>query len=69
MGTPVLQMTRDEIAYALESSSRDRLGMSAPETIRAYWDRRLADPAEIADLLALVRLLRDDDPLIAAARA
>jgi hypothetical protein len=67
MGTPALELTRDEIVGHIGAEARRRLGMSAEELLRAYWGGQLADPGQVADLLALACLLAADDPLIAGA--
>lgn len=63
MGTPVLELTRDEIVSTISEGARLRLGMSAEQLLAAYRAGRLEDPGKVADLLALARLLRDNDPL------
>lgn len=66
MGTPVLQLSREEIVAQISAGAQQRLGISAEELLRGYSAGRLADPGRVADLLALARLLPDDDPLIVA---
>jgi hypothetical protein len=66
MGTPVLELSRDEIVAQISTGAQRRLGISAEELLRAYAQRRLENPGRVADLLALARLLPDNDPLIVA---
>ena len=58
-------LSRDEIVAQLEEGAKARRGMSARELVLAYRKRRLEDPGEVADLLALASLLPDEDPLFA----
>jgi hypothetical protein len=44
-----------------------RLGTSGVALLRAWREERLADPGDVADLLALAALLADDDPALAGA--
>ncbi len=67
--TPVLELTRDEIVSRLDRGAQRRLHCSAQEFVRAYRAGNLADPGAFADLLALVYLLPDSDPLFDGARA
>jgi hypothetical protein len=69
MGTPVLELTRDEIVSKISDGARLRLGMTAEHLLRDYYAGRLEDPGTVADLLALARLLRENDPLLIAASA
>jgi hypothetical protein len=69
MGTPVLELARDEIVSRISDGARLRLGMSAEQMLSAYRVGQLEDPGRVADLLALARLLRDDDPLLIGAAA
>jgi hypothetical protein len=41
--------------------------MSAHDLLQLYRAGRLEDPCDVIDLLALADLLREDDPLFAAA--
>jgi hypothetical protein len=66
MGTPVLELTRNEIVTQISEGARLRLGMTAEAMLRAYAAGQLEDPGRVADLLALARLLPDDDDLLIA---
>ena len=59
-----VELTRDEIVRLLEDGAQRRRGMTATELICAYRERRLDDAGEVADLLALSYLLKDEDPLL-----
>jgi hypothetical protein len=50
----------------LEEGARSRAGLSAKEMVKRYLAGRLDDPGRVADLLALARLLPEDDPLFVA---
>ena len=63
MGTPVLELSRDEIVARIEDGARSRTGLSAGEMVRRYLAAQLDDPGQVADLLALARLLPENDPL------
>jgi len=65
--TPIIQLTRDEIAQRIEQEAQRRLHMTAQDLVRAYREGRLADPGAVSDLLILASLLRDDDPLFVPA--
>ena len=67
MGTPVLVLNRDEILARLEDGARGRAGLSAREMVQRYLAGQLDDPGRIADLLALARLLPENDPLFVTA--
>ena len=64
--SPVLDLTRDQIAAELEREARRRLRMSASEFIAAYKRGSLPDAGRVVDLLTLAHLLREDDPLFAS---
>jgi hypothetical protein len=68
MGSPALDFSREDIVREIGAVAQARLGMSAPEMLRAYWTRQLPDPGQIGDVLALLRLLPGDDPLLVEAR-
>jgi hypothetical protein len=59
----VREWTRDEIVEVLAKEAWARRKMSAADLIRAYREGTLDEPGEVSDLLALVFLLPDDDPL------
>lgn len=65
--TTIVELGRDEILTRLETGAQRRRGLSAKELVRRYRAGELEDPCEVADLLALADLLRDDDPLFVAA--
>ena len=60
----IIELTRDEIVGRLEAGAKRRCGLSAAELIHRYRTGTLDDPCSFADLLALVDLLEDDDPLL-----
>ena len=60
----IVELTRDEIIRRLEAGARRRVGLSAGELVRRYRTGTLDDSCSLADLLALVDLLEDDDPLL-----
>lgn len=63
----IVELTRDDIVRRLEEGAQRRRGLSATELLRQYYAGTLEDPCSLADLLALVDLLEDDDPLRRAA--
>ncbi len=67
MGTPVLELSREEILARIEEGARSRIGLSARDMVQRYLAGRLDDPGQVADLLALARLLPEDDPLFVSA--
>jgi hypothetical protein len=64
----VFELTRDEILEAVEAGAQKRLGLSVQQFVRAHMRGELSEPGRVADLVALVWLLSDDDPVFAAAR-
>jgi hypothetical protein len=60
----IIELTRDDIIRRLEAGAQRRVGLSAAELVRRYRSGTLEDPCSLADLLALVALLEDDDPLL-----
>ena len=64
MERTTVELTRDEIIRRLEVGARRRRGMSARDLVRTFRSGKLEEPCEVADLLALADLLRDDDPLL-----
>jgi len=63
-GSIVLELTRSQIVARIERGAKQRgLLYSAEDLIHAYRERLLADPSAVADLVGLVSLLPDDDPL------
>lgn len=69
MESTVLELTRDEILARIDRGAQRRLGMSGAALLRAWREGRLADPGEVADLLALAALLSPDDPVLDGAGA
>jgi hypothetical protein len=62
-----LELTRDDIFVRIDQGARRRLGMSGVALLRAWREGRLADPGDVADLLALAALLADDGPALDSA--
>lgn len=67
MAPEIRELSRDEIVKLLEDAAQRRLGLSAAELIRAYREGTLEDACSLVDILSLVDLLDDDDPLLVAA--
>lgn len=65
--TNVVELTREDILKRLEDGAQRRRGLSARELVFRYRRGVLDEPCEVADLLALADLLREDDALFAAA--
>ncbi len=60
------KLTRAEIVGAIEAGAQRRRGLSARRLVSAFNRGKLEDPGEMADLLGLAGLLREDDPLFVA---
>ena len=58
-------MTRDEMIAEIDRGARRTLGLSAQALALAYRDRTLEAPGRVAELIAILNLLPDDDPLFA----
>ena len=61
------ELTRDDIVREVEEGARRALGMSAAEFAYTYKTRALKDPSAVVDLLVLLDLLSERDPLFAGA--
>ena len=61
----VITLTREQIIESLEEGSRSRTGLSARVMLRRYREERLPDPGRVTDLIALSKLLRKNDPILA----
>jgi hypothetical protein len=61
----VVTFTREEIIDEIDRGARRALGISAADFVRAFRERRLQDRdrAAVIDLVVLMNLLREDDPL------
>jgi len=59
------KLSRDEIVEALEKGARARTGLSARVMLRKYRTDSLSDPGHVADLIALAKMLRKNDPILA----
>jgi hypothetical protein len=59
-----VHLTREQIIARVERGAQRRLGVSAQEMLSAYRRGEVPDPGLIADLLMLIRLLPDNDPLL-----
>jgi hypothetical protein len=68
MGLPVVELKREEIVDLMERGAQERLHMSAFQMVKAYRAGELRDLGQVADLLGLGSLLREDDPLFAGIR-
>ena len=60
-----VEMTREEMIAEIDRGARKALGLSAAELARAYRERTLDSPGRVAELIAILNLLPDDDPLFA----
>lgn len=58
-----VEYTRDELIAEVDAASKRATGMSAAELACAYRTGRLQTPSRVADLLALISLLPENDPL------
>lgn len=63
----VLKLSREEILDRIDREARVRLRMTGEEFLRQYRAGVLDNLGEVADLIVLVNLLAEDDPLFAAA--
>jgi hypothetical protein len=61
-----IEYTRDELIAEVDAASKRATGMSAAELAFAYRTGKLEMPSRVADLLALLNLLPDNDPLFEA---
>jgi len=62
----ILKLSRSEILERIEKEAQARLGMTAEDFVRRYRAGTLDSPGEAGDLIVLVNLLKEDDPLFAA---
>lgn len=58
-----VEYTREELVEEIDQGSRRAIGLSASELARAYRDGKLEEPTGVADLIALLNLLPEDDAL------
>jgi hypothetical protein len=61
-----VEFTRDELIAEIDRDARKTVGMSAGQLAIAYRARTLLQPWAVADLIALLNLLPDNDPLFEA---
>jgi hypothetical protein len=58
--------TRDELVEEIEAGARRAVGLSAAEFVKALRDNTIAhNRSSVVDLVVLVNLLPEDDPLFA----
>ena len=57
------QSAREELVEEIDQGSRRAIGLSASQLARAYRVGELEDPTGVADLIALLNLLPEDDVL------
>ncbi len=62
-----VQLTREQIIGYADKEARRRTGRSIQEIVNLWRHRQLEDEGEVADLLALLDLLPDDDEIFRAA--
>jgi hypothetical protein len=58
-----VEYTREELVEEIDQGSRRAIGLSASELARTYRDGKLEEPTGVADLIALLNLLPEDDAL------
>ena len=58
-----VEYTRDELVSEVDKASRRATGLSAAELAYAYRTGKLEMPSRVADLIALINLLPENDPL------
>lgn len=58
--------TRDEVVEEIETGAKRAVGLSAAEFVKALRDKRIThDRVSVVDLVVLVNMLPEDDPLFA----
>lgn len=58
--------TRDEIVEEIETGAKRAVGLSAAEFVKALRDKSIRhDRVPVVDLVVLVNMLPEDDPLFA----
>lgn len=55
--------SRDELVAEIDRGAKRAVGMSAREFARAYREHHLPRQAPVADLIVLLNLLQENDPL------
>ena len=60
-----VKLSRDQIVQTLELGARKRMGLSARVLLRRYRQGKLRNPTVVSDLIALSKLLRKNDPILA----
>jgi len=62
-----LDLSRADILARLDGATKERLRIPAREFVRLYRAGKLEDLGSFADLISLIYLLPEDDPLFADA--
>jgi len=57
------KLSRDEILGIIDKGAQRRLGMSVGQLVKSYQEGTLKEPAAVRDLLILLDLLAEDDPI------
>ncbi|MGH8614054.1 MAG: hypothetical protein ACREYF_19010 [Gammaproteobacteria bacterium] len=57
------KLSRDEILGIIDKGAQRRLGMSAGQLVKGYQEGTLKEPSAVRDLLILLDLLAEDDPI------
>ena len=58
--------SRDEVINLIDSEAQRRLNLSATELVKRYQEGNLKDPSAVRDLIILLDLLSEDDPIFDA---
>lgn len=58
-----VEYTRDELVAEIDATAREVIGMSAAELAHAYRNGTLEAPSRVADIIALINLLPENDTL------
>ncbi|MGH8610100.1 MAG: hypothetical protein ACREX9_22635 [Gammaproteobacteria bacterium] len=57
------KLSREEILTIIGKGAQRRLGMSVDELVKSYQEGTLEEPSAVRDLLILLDLLAEDDPI------
>lgn len=60
--SPEVSLSRADILGTMDRISKERRGKTARQIFRDYSAGRLESPGEVIEVIALARLLDDDDP-------